>query len=130
MDKYEIVRIAICDISKKYLSSFNWSIDITWNNIMNETASKLMLDYPFDQDIRMIFNSICFYLQREISAYIASKLDNENLKKIIKQIEIDNKKIFDDWFLNEIKTKKMNGFWISPIENRLDELLKEKDRIM
>jgi hypothetical protein len=112
MNDFEIVKKIIFETSKKYLVSFNLGIDNAWCNIQNEAFNRLICEYPNKPDFIYMFHAIFFYLQKDISEYAVSMFNNENIEKVINQISIDNKKVFDEMFIINLTVRRANGCWI------------------
>jgi hypothetical protein len=129
MDKEEkegIVIKTFVDVASKYLASFNWSTYGTLNIITNEVTNMLMQEHPGDQEILVIYYNIIFFLKNDISSYVSSRFKQDEMSMIIERIKKNNQKEFDEWFKINIEWKKQCNLWISPIENRLLELLEGK----
>ena len=128
MEKEKIVKEAFVEVSKKYQHLFNSSIDTTFNNLINEVWLKLFFDNDnkYDNEISYIHQSICNILRVEISTYVISRFTDKNIEKMIQNIDTNNKIQFDKRFIEDIKWKEENSFWIHPIEKRLKEYIENK----
>jgi hypothetical protein len=119
MEKEETVKNAFVEVAKKYQYLFNMSIDISFNNLVNEVGNKLLQENGYDPEIVSIYNSINNYLRNEITSYVISRFNNDNMAQVLKNIDADNNEQFDKCFLDTMKWKETNNIWISPIEKRL-----------
>jgi hypothetical protein len=126
MNKEEIVKKTFVDVANNHIASFNWSVGITLNIITNEVANRLMQEYPGDQEMLVIYNNIIFFLKNDISSFVASRFKQDEMNEIIERIRKTKQKNFDEWFKKDIAFKKQYNLWISPLENRLLELMNEK----
>lgn len=125
MEKKEFVKETFVEIAKKYQYSFNMGIDINFNILINEVGNKLFQKYPCDPEIIDIYNSIHNCLRSEITTYVISEFSDDNINRMIENIDEKNKNQFDDYFLNYINTKEKNNVWMHPFEKRLKDYIKK-----
>ena len=76
-----------------------------------------------------ILNSISNYLKRDIVEYTIYCFSEESLSKLLKRIETDNEKEFDEKFIAYMEDNEKNNTWVNSVEKRLYDLLLEKKRI-
>lgn len=127
VNKEEIVTKTFIDVANKYLASFNWSIGGTLNIIIDEVANTLMQKYLGDPEMLIIYNDIIFFLKNDFSSYVSSRFKQNEMNRIIERIKKTKQENFDEWFKENIAWKKQYNIWISPIENRLFELMNGKN---
>ncbi|MDD6929783.1 MAG: hypothetical protein PUJ82_16805 [Spirochaetales bacterium] len=116
----------LSDTASKLKLNFNYSIDATFNNCLEECRRNIS---QTNSESYWILNSISNYLKRDIVEYTIYCFSEESLSKLLKRIETDNEKEFDEKFIAYMEDNEKNNTWVNSVEKRLYDLLLEKKRI-
>ena len=116
----------LSDTASKLKLNFNYSIDATFNNCLEECRRNIS---QTNSESYWILNSISNYLKRDIVEYTMYCFSEESLSKLLKRIETDNEKEFDEKFIAYMEDNEKNNTWVNSVEKRLYDLLLEKKRI-
>ena len=116
----------LSDTASKLKLNFNYSIDATFNNCLEECRRNIS---QTNSESYWILNSISNYLKRDIVEYTIYCFSEESLSKLLKRIETDNEKEFYEKFIAYMEDNEKNNTWVNSVEKRLYDLLLEKKRI-
>ena len=116
----------LSDTASKLKLNFNYSIDATFNNCLEECRRNIS---QTNSESYWILNSISNYLKRDVVEYTIYCFSEESLSKLLKRIETDNEKEFDEKFIAYMEDNEKNNTWVNSVEKRLYDLLLEKKRI-
>ena len=125
-EKEKIVKDKFIELNKKHQCFFNSSIDITFNNLINEVGKDIFNENNGDYEIVGIYLSICKQLRDEITAYVIARFTEENMDEVLKKIDENDKIQFDKYFMEHMKWKEDNKIWLYPIEKRLKEYIENE----